>query len=1223
MNAARTWLVWMCSGCAWVTAPEHDQARDRDGDGVLWPTDCDDQDPTVGEPTSWFYDSDLDGYGAGTPVASCEALPQHSNRDDDCDDGDAAVHPDAVERCNGADDNCNGANDDGEVDQVWYPDADGDGWGDEAGATATCDPEPSAVDQPGDCDDQDPSVSPDALELCGGGDEDCDGDVDEDDASDAVAWHPDEDGDGLGDHDETQQGCVGPEGWVIDSSDCDDDDATVGTIAWYVDGDGDGYGTPGDSVASCEPIDGRADNDLDCHDDDPDRTPGQTWSVPGDYETLAEAVADACGLDTLKLARGNHEAGLQIEDKELVIIGVSGSSETTLTTTGDRVLAIQAGSLTGLTLRGGSSTSSGGCLAVETTTSVSLTDIQLVDCAADQHGGALALSGTGAVDVDQLRVTQSEASLDGGAVAIDLSDGLEVTLDTVDLSDSASRNGGALAAWGSAGSLDMRALTSTTTTASETGGALWLSDGVSVLAEDLEVHDAVAASAGGAWLDADGTVTVAALSDTIATETYGGLFASGALTLSALTLEDHHAPRWGGGWLLAEVLDGLEATRVSSGEAPTWTLEETGGSPLIATGIDLRGHEAQDGGAALSLTGSVDAAAVIVAGTHGVGVQLTPDPAGSGVTLSHASVVGSTGDGLAVDDSGAGVSLSHLAVIGNGGTGISCSGDAPTISWSAFWDNDDGHVTGMSDPIGVDDNVEVAPGFLTWGSGLPASSWALGLRADSELRDSGDPALSDSDGSQADIGGLGGPNATGGWYDDDDGDGLPDGWEARFSLLASAADDDPDGDGLDQADELDAGSRPDRPDSDLDGESDLDELAAASDPVEHSRTPSGLISAATTASFGQAVAAAGTTWASGADGVWMGEAPDSTDTLDQALAVVQDSAGGRGLGTALHLADLDGDGAIDLIMGLPDASDGGTGAGGAAALLGPLSGTLDLDEAPLTWLGETAGAALGADIHATGSGEETQLLLAAPGSDEVLVLVDPATAPLSAAVRLQGTSGEALGASTRWLGDVDGDGIADAALGAPDSEDGGAVYVFLGPLTSNMTTSAADTWIQADALGSELGTALSGGDLDGDGRADLVSGMPGASARAGEVAGWLSPLASTSTPEDSDWRSRGESSGWRLGAALAVGDLDSDGGNDLSVGAPGWRSGAVFVFTGPVSGSVVATEASSAWLGDGSGALGSTLVSSDLDDDGVQELLAGSPGSTSGAVWWLSSDPAP
>ena len=31
----------------------------------------------------------------------------------------------------------------------------------------------------------------------------------------------------------------------------------------------------------------------------------------------------------------------------------------------------------------------------------------------------------------------------------------------------------------------------------------------------------------------------------------------------------------------------------------------------------------------------------------------------------------------------------------------------------------------------------------------------------------------------------------------------------------------------------------------------------------------------------------------------------------------------------------------------------------------------------------------------------------------------------------------------------------------------------------------------------------------------------------------------------------------------------------------------------------------------------------DLDDDGVQELLAGSPGSTSGAVWWLSSDPAP
>jgi len=1213
----------MCSGCAWVTVAEHDQARDRDGDGVVWPTDCDDQDPTIGAPTSWFYDGDLDGYGAGTPVASCVAPPQHSDRDDDCDDGNAEVHPDAVERCNGADDDCNGADDDGDVDQIWYPDEDGDGWGDESGATATCDPAPSAVDQSGDCDDQDAAISPGAQEICGGGDEDCDGDVDEDDALDATAWHPDEDGDGLGDHDVTVQSCVSPEGWVSDGSDCDDEDASIGSLTWYVDDDGDGYGTPGDGVESCEPIDGRADNDLDCHDDDDQRTPGQTWSVPGDYDTLADAVDDACSLDTLKLARGSHEAGLDLEDKELVIIGVSGSSETTLTTSGDRVLTMEAGSLTGLTLRGGSSSTSGGCLSVHTSTSVSLADVELMDCATEAHGGALSMSGTGAVDVHELSVTDSEAALDGGAIAIELGDGLAVTLDTVTISDSAGRNGGALAAWGSVGQLDLSALTSTTTTASDTGGALWLSDGVSVLAADLTVRDAVAASAGGAWLDAEGTVDTAVLVDTIATDTYGGLFASGALTLSSLTLEDHHAPRWGGGWLLADVVDGLTASRVSSAEAPVWALEEAGGSPLIATEIDLRGHEAQDGGATLSLTGSIDAAAVIVAGASGIGVRVAPDPTGSGVTLSHATVVGGTGHGLSVEDSGAGVALSHIAVVGNGGAGISSTDDAPTISWSAFWANEAGHVSGMSDPIGVDDNVEVAPGFFTWGSGLPSSSWALGLRSDSALRDAGDPSSTDADGSQADIGGLGGPSATGGWYEDDDGDGLPDGWEERFSQLGYTASDDPDGDGLDQADELEAGSRPDRSDSDLDGKPDSDETAAASDPAEHERPPSGLVSSATTSSFGQAVASAGTTWAAGADGVWLGEAPGDADTLDQALAVVQDSTGGRGLGTALDLADIDGDGAFDLILGMPDASDGGAGAGGGAVFLGPLSGTLDLDEATLSWSGETAGAALGTGIQATGSGEEAQLLLAAPGSDEVHVLADPATAPLSAAVRVQGTSGEALGSASCWLGDVDGDGISDVAMGAPEAEGGGAAYVFMGPLSSNLTTADADSWVLPETLGSQLGSALVGGDLDGDGLADLVVGLPGASARAGEVAGWLGPLSATTTPEDSAWRSRGEASGWRLGAALAMGDLDGDGRSEVAVGAPGWRSGAVFVFSGPASGSLVATEGSSAWLGDGTGALGSALVHADLDDDGTHELLAGAPGSTAGALWWLGSDDTP
>jgi len=156
-------------------------------------------------------DADRDGFAA----------------EDDCDDLDASVYPGADETCNDGDDDCDGEVDEEAVDAgLYYPDADGDGFGDPERGLSACSAPSGYVDDDSDCNDGDPDTNPSADERCNGLDDDCDDLVDDEDSDvvDPLTWYEDADNDAYGSDDAATTACEAPSGHVEVGGDCDDTD---------------------------------------------------------------------------------------------------------------------------------------------------------------------------------------------------------------------------------------------------------------------------------------------------------------------------------------------------------------------------------------------------------------------------------------------------------------------------------------------------------------------------------------------------------------------------------------------------------------------------------------------------------------------------------------------------------------------------------------------------------------------------------------------------------------------------------------------------------------------------------------------------------------------------------------------------------------------------------------------------------------------------------------
>ncbi len=364
------------------------------------------------------------------------------------------------------------------------------------------------------------------------------------------------------------------------------------------------------------------------------------------------------------------------------------------------------------------------------------------------------------------------------------------------------------------------------------------------------------------------------------------------------------------------------------------------------------------------------------------------------------------------------------------------------------------------------------------------------------------------------------------------------------------------------------------------------------------------------------------------------------------------------------IGDLDGDGVEDLAVGAPGDDDGGPDRGAVWICFMNGDGTVDSaqkisDTAGGLSIGILDGMSLGRSVIGLGD-------IDLDGVEDIMICLDEnnlfeqearaytlllnTDGTVKSAVDSSPVGGpgfqDGFGTSLANMGDLDGNGVVDVAVGTPFDVafPTGAVYILYLDVGGELITwnVLASGSVPGLEFGEEFGGAVANvGDLDGNGINDLAVGSPFRDYDDGKVfipavgAVWILFLESKgpvfvldSQRIDLDTGGFGGSlvGGDRFGSALAlVGDLDDDGNPDLAVGAPGddditpsaavgeIDTGAVWNLFLQPDGTVLGEQK----ISDTAGGLPVFLsfgaeFGTGLASNGTTALLAGAPGQTSG-----------